>query len=88
MFGLAALEENGIAHSRTFSAIMDATRSPELAKVTKDCGLGMMPLDKQAEKTKLRFGVLKGVKEGDSHRVGFRLAEEDPEEEQGSNGRS
>ncbi|PSN67106.1 hypothetical protein BS50DRAFT_676739 [Corynespora cassiicola Philippines] len=76
MFGIAALHENGVAHSLKFSAIMDATRSPELATITGDCGLGM-PIDKTAGQTKLRFGLLEGVKEGDSHKVGFVLAEEE-----------
>jgi hypothetical protein len=77
MFGFAALDENGVAHSLKFSAILDTTRSPELAAITKDCGLGTVPLDKQAEKTKLKFGVLRGVGDRDSHRVGFVLADAD-----------
>lgn len=77
MCGFAALDENGIAHTLRFSAIMDATRSSDLVLVTNDCGLGMMPMDREAETTKLRFGPLKDVTEGDTHRVGFVLADED-----------
>lgn len=61
MCGFAALDRNGIAHSLKFSAIMDATRSTDLVFVTKDCGLGKLPLDQEAKRTKMRFGVLQDV---------------------------
>jgi hypothetical protein len=77
MFGFAAIDENGVAHSLKFSAIMDSTRSAGLAFVTTDCGLGMAPLGKEAEKTRLKFGALKNVVDGDEHRVGFVVADGD-----------
>jgi len=76
MFGTAALDENGIAHTRNFSAVMEMTRCPDLATILNDCGLGMMLLDKEVAKKRLKFGVLKETREGDMHRVGFRLEEE------------
>jgi hypothetical protein len=76
MCGFAALDRNGIAHSVKFSAIMDATRSADLVFVTKDSGLGKLPLEREARTTKLKFGVLEGAMEGDTHSVGFVLAED------------
>ena len=76
MCGFAALDRNGIAHSLRFSAIMDATRSADMAFVTKDCGLGKLPLEREARRTKMRFGILQDVMEDDTHSVGFVLAED------------
>jgi hypothetical protein len=76
MCGFAALDRNGIAHSLKFSAIMDATRSGDLAFVTKDCGLGKLPLDREAKRTTMRFGVLEHVTKGDTHSVGFVIVED------------
>ena len=83
MFGFAALDENGVVHSLKFSAVMDSTRSPGLSSVTKDYGLGAVPIDKQAQRTVLKFGPLRSVKEGDSHLVGFVLAYDGEGEEKG-----
>jgi hypothetical protein len=74
MFSLFAIDENGVTHSLKSSAIMDSTRSAGLAFVTADCGLGMAPLEKEAEKTRLKFGVLKSVADRDEHHVGFIVA--------------
>ena len=49
---------NGVAHDKSFSAIMTTTRNPDLDIMTAGHSLG--PTSKKLDHTKLRFGGIAG----------------------------
>lgn len=58
LLGLRALWVNGVCHDNSFSAVMAATRSRYLDRLTWGHSLGATPMDEKILKARLRFGVL------------------------------
>lgn len=76
--GMRALIVNGVSHETSFSSIMCSTRNETLDHITAGSSLATVPLSKEVEKTKLRFGLLNGNGESQGlvKRVGFGVSNE------------
>ncbi|KAJ6198750.1 hypothetical protein J3E72DRAFT_414986 [Bipolaris maydis] len=58
LLGLRALWLNGVCHDNSFSAVMAATRSRYLDRLTRGHSLGATPMGEKILRARLRFGVL------------------------------
>ena len=58
ILGLFAARSNGIIHVSTFSALVRATRNPELDRLFADENMAGYPLSKYLDEQRLRFGQL------------------------------
>ncbi|EUC40326.1 hypothetical protein COCMIDRAFT_9778 [Bipolaris oryzae ATCC 44560] len=58
LLGLRALWVNGVCHDNSFSAVVAATRSRYLDRLTRGHSLGATPMGEKILRAKLRFGVL------------------------------
>jgi hypothetical protein len=58
IIGCVAFRINGVAHDKSFSAIMTTTRNPDLDIMTAGHSLG--PMSEKLDHTKLRFGGIAG----------------------------
>lgn len=68
--GVYAIHSNGVVHSNSFSAIVAATRNPELDECLGRSYSGFDSLQKNTENRKLKFGpVLNGTRTWDSRTV-------------------
>lgn len=73
ILGGVAFWINGVAHDRSFSALLSSTRDPKLARIFNPETLGKLPLQGIVAKTPLKFEVM--GKEGG---LGLTLVETDP----------
>ena len=62
--GVYALYENGVSHSTSFSAIMNATQNLHLNGLSEGQSLGAEPLAKDLKDLKLRLGIVAYEEEG------------------------
>ncbi|KAG0646652.1 hypothetical protein D0Z07_7475 [Hyphodiscus hymeniophilus] len=60
VLGACAYRSNGVSHNKSFSAILTSTRDMGLTDLFHEQRLGRMPLPEEIQKTKLRFGRMKG----------------------------
>lgn len=58
LLGLRALWVNGVCHDSSFSAVVAATRSRYLDRLTRGHSLGSTPMGEKILRARLRFGVL------------------------------
>lgn len=56
--GIYSFRANGVNHSSAFSAIVATTRNPDLDALSRGQSLGVLSLDKDLVKVKIKFGEL------------------------------
>jgi len=59
VMGVYSFLRNGVVHSLSFSAVIATTRNPELDELWKGNSLGAVPLHREIEETRLKFGVVR-----------------------------
>lgn len=73
ILGGAAFWINGVAHDRSFSAYLSATRDPALHRIFNPERLGKLPLPDDVAKTALKF-----VEMGEEGGLGLKLLKAPP----------
>jgi hypothetical protein len=59
LLGAYAFWKNGVSHSKSFSAILTATRDKSLTSLFDNEIIGRLPLSQKVRHAKLRFGELR-----------------------------
>jgi hypothetical protein len=67
---------NGVSHSTSFSTMIATTRSLKLDALVEGNSLGALPLDRDAHKTRLKFGKLLEEKGDEGGYIAFGLEDE------------